>query len=280
MNALPLSNWALRIGLSRESGGFSHFYESNFLVETPPAECYCAIVDLSESYKRAMGAESQVEISLNGTRLDKPAMPVEGPAHSVDGQPPLEGATAALPPSFLVSPQQVNVRHLFGSNVTLYAVHTLLLKGLNRFAVRTSGLVIDPQTILYPPLLLGPFSIVRGQSGWVIEKNSMVVGIDSWTRYGYPYLSGAGVYRQMFEVPHQYSRLILRMTKVSGPVDITLNGKEVGKFLWQPIEADVTALCDNRRNELVVSVSNTVDNILRLNGRPSGILGDAYIDVS
>jgi len=127
--------------------------------------------------------------------------------------------------------------------------------------------------------VLGNFAIVRGQNGWIIDKTTALVGIDSWTRYGYPYLSGVGVYRQMFEIPHQYSRLILRMTRVSGVVDIKINGKEVGNFLWQPIEADVTSLCEPRRNELVVTVANTIDNILRLNGRPSGILGEVNIDV-
>ena len=171
------------------------------------------------------------------------------------------------------------MRYLFGTPVTLYNMKDLLIKGANRFSLRTSAQVIDPQTILFPPLVLGNFAIVRGQNGWIIEKGSTLVGSDSWTRYGYPYLSGVGVYRQMFEIPHVYSRLILRMTRVSGVVDIKINGKEVGNFLWQPIEADVTSLCEPRRNELVVTVANTIDNILRLNARPSGILGDVNIDV-
>jgi hypothetical protein len=67
---------------------------------------------------------------------------------------------------------------------------------------------------------------------------------------------------------------------VSGPVDIRINGKPVGKFLWQPIEADITHLCESKRNELVIAVDNTIDNIVRMNGRPSGILGDVCLDVS
>jgi hypothetical protein len=70
------------------------------------------------------------------------------------------------------------------------------------------------------------------------------------------------------------------MSQASGVVDIKINGKQVGKFLWQPIEADITNLCESKRNELVVVVANTIDNIVRMNGRPSGILGDMYLDVS
>ena len=274
-NALPLSNWTLRIGLRRESGGFSHFYESHFQIETVPSECYCAIADFGGSYTRMQGAESPVEISLNGTRLDRPLVPSFAP----QGTMPSDGGAATGAISFVVPQDQVNVHYLFGAPVTLYSMKDLLVKDINRFSVRTSGIVLDPQAILYPPLVFGNFAIVRGQNGWIIDKYTPLVGIDSWTRYGYPYLSGVGVYRQMFEIPHQYSRLILRMARVSGVVDIKINGKEVGNFLWQPIEADVTSLCEPRRNELVVTIANTIDNILRLNGRPSGILGEVNIDV-
>ncbi len=276
-NALPLSNWNLRIGLSRESGGFSHFYESNFQIGTIPPECYCAIADLGGHRAHGKTGGMPVEISLNGTRLDRPLVPTSAP----QGVAPADAAavSAAGAVSFIVPQNQVNVHYLFGTPVTLYSMKDLLVKGSNRFSVRTAVHALNPQAILYPPLVLGNFAIVRGQNGWIIDKGTALVGIDSWTRYGYPYLSGVGVYRQMFEVPHQYSQLILRMTKVSGVVDIKINGKEVGNFLWQPIEADVTSLCEPRRNELVVTVANTIDNILRLNGRPSGILGDVNIDV-
>jgi hypothetical protein len=133
---------------------------------------------------------------------------------------------------------------------------------------------------MYPPLILGRFSILRGPSGWIMEKVGATVGNDSWTRYGYPYLSGVGVYSQLFEVPHQYSRLVLRMSQVSGAVDISINGKPVGKFTWQPIEIDITSFCESKRNELKISVTNTIDNVLRMNGRASGILGDVFLDVT
>jgi hypothetical protein len=276
-NALPLSNWNLRIGLSRERGGFSHLYESVFQVGTLPSECYFAVPDLNRSYSIMRGAEALIEISINGMRVDRPVVPATAsPSPGAQGSsaPPAEAV------SFIVPPEQIDMRFLFGAPFTLFNVKTLLVKGFNRISVRTSSLVLDPQALFYPPLLLGPFSIIRGQSGWVIEKANVTVGVDSWTKYGFPYLSGVGVYRQLFEVPHQYNRLILRVLQVSGPADIRINGKPVGKFLWQPIEADITHFCESKRNELSIAVANTIDNIVRMNGRPSGILGDVCLDVS
>jgi hypothetical protein len=291
LNALPLSNWNLRIGLSRESGGFSHFYESYFQIGALPSECYFALSGLTGHLAKATGADNQFEISVNGTRIDRPitpatsSAPVAAPAASMIAESQPANGVAAPPPSpevisFIVPPGHAAARDLFGAPVTLYSIRELLVKGFNRVAVRTSGVVIDPPTMLYPPLVLGSFSIVRGQNGWIVEKPGAAVGNDSWTKYGYPYMSGVGVYKQNFEVPQQYSRLILRMSQVSGVVDLKVNGKPAGTYLWQPIEVDVTNLCESKRNELVVSVANTIDNILRMNGRASGVLGDAYLDVS
>jgi hypothetical protein len=45
------------------------------------------------------------------------------------------------------------------------------------------------------------------------------------------------------------------------------------------MEVDITDVCETRRNELSVRVVNTIDNILRMNGRPSGLMGEVYVDV-
>jgi hypothetical protein len=45
------------------------------------------------------------------------------------------------------------------------------------------------------------------------------------------------------------------------------------------MEIDITELCGSKRNELAVSVVNTIDNLLRMNNRPSGLIGEVYLDV-
>ena len=105
------------------------------------------------------------------------------------------------------------------------------------------------------------------------------VGQDSWTKYGYPYLTGCGIYSQIFEIPSDYKRLVLKLSLVSGPVSIKLNSKNIGSFNWHPIEVDITDFCQSKRNELFITVMNTADNLIRMNGRSSGILGEVYLDV-
>jgi hypothetical protein len=133
--------------------------------------------------------------------------------------------------------------------------------------------------IVYPPLLAGSFSIIKGATGWILSNSYPTVSHDSWTKYGYPYLSGTGIYKQVFELPGEYNRLILRFSKVSDSIDVAINGKPLGILNWHPMEIDITDVCETRRNELTVKVVNTIDNILRMNGRASGLLGEVYVDV-
>ena len=139
--------------------------------------------------------------------------------------------------------------------------------------------MLDPGNIHYPPLVFGNFILVKGQNGWAIDKLEEVPVPDSWVRYGFPYLCGRGIYRQSFEIPNDYERLMLRFAEVSGTVDVTLNGKNLGVYSWQPAELDITAICEPKRNELAIGVTNSIDTILRMNGRPSGLIGEVYLDV-
>jgi hypothetical protein len=92
-------------------------------------------------------------------------------------------------------------------------------------------------------------------------------------------MSGCGTYKQVFEIPTEFNRLVLKFSQVSGCTSVTLNEKKLSDFNWQPMEIDITDICSTKRNDLTVTVVNTIDNILRMNNRSSGIIGEVYLDV-
>lgn len=271
MNALPLTNWNVRIGLSRESGGFSHFYETSFQVKSIPSSCFFIMNGIGGSATRLSGLENSVEITVNGTRIDK-ILPV---SEVIPGAEKAEGAVSSM---FPLGMYDQAIKKVFGRQIV--DIKELLIRGFNRVSIRTSGLVSDPQTIMYPPVVLGDFGISKGQNGWSVDKHENLIGHNSWTKYGYPYLSGVGIYKQAFEIPNEYEKIILRLSQVSGAVGVRLNDKPIGVFNWHPMEADVTSIISTtKRNEIVIETLNTIDNIVRLNGRPSGLIGEVYLDV-
>ena len=255
-NVLPLSSWNVRMGTSRESGQISHFYETSFEVKDIPSSCVAMMCGLSRSDAPFQGTE----VTLNGVRID--------------GDEPTVGRRPAPPP-----PSVDALTRIFGGNVQTLNIASKLMKGLNRLSLRTTGSAVDPQTLVYPPLIAGEFSVVKGAHGLAVDKVASMAGHDSWAKHGCPYMSGRARYSQMFEVPNDYDKLVLRFSKVSGTVYVKVNDIDVGVLHWPPMELDVTKYCDVQRNKLTVEVVNTIDNVLRINGRPSGLTGEVYIDV-
>jgi hypothetical protein len=263
-NVLPLSNWKVKMGMSAMSGQISHAYEATFEVKDFTGGCTLAINGLS----RTDAPHQAVEISLNGVRID--------------------GAKGV---GELTVMNTHNVRHednprleslpikIFGDSLTLFEVGEKITKGLNHVSIRTVGSAMDPQTLVFPPFIVGDFSLVKGGYGLAIDKPGIMAGHDSWTKHGYPCMSGRARYTQVFEVPNDYEKLVLRFSNVSGTIYVKVNDADLGMFHWPPMELDVTKYCNIQRNTLTVEVVNTIDNVVRLSGKASGLRGEVYIDV-
>jgi hypothetical protein len=270
LNALPLSNWNVRIGLSRESGGFSHFYESHFQVKSIPCVCNLVLNSLGILGIDAENSEYPIEVTINGSRVEPVQEVPQEQIIQEDQNNETTGDNIVFDESVL---------SVFRTSSLIFSIRDHLVRGFNRIAIRTTGQIMDPGTIHYPPLVFGDFIMMKGQNGWAIDRLTGCTGANSWTKSGFPYLCGRGTYQQSFEIPNDFSRLILRFSEVSGTVDVTLNEKDLGVFNWQPMEIDITSVCEPKRNELVIGVVNSIDTLLRMNGRPSGLIGDVFLDV-
>ncbi len=255
LNVLPLANWNMRIGLSRETGGYSHYSEAYFEVKHVPEICILVLCGMANlTYSPTPGGS--YEIAINGATIEayKPNDP--------NSEEPV--------PSW---------SNYCGEHTLKYDLKNHIMEGVNRISFRSVGEFNDPKPMIYPPIIAGDFSISKGAKGWTIDESVSNVGYDSWTRHGYPYLSGVGIYSQDFEVPSDFNRIVLKFSRSTGPLRVILNGKDLGMLKWHPLEVDISDVCRKRRNELVVHVSNTMDNLLRMNGRPSGFLGEVFLDI-
>lgn len=265
-NVLPLASWNTRIGLSRESGGYSHYYETYFEVkENPPA---CVLI-LQNNLNLSGMPDDSMEITCNGNKTE---LVVADPAPPPPSAPSVE---PVVPPDL----RRLAARSPMLRTVRCYNLRPFVVKGFNRIALRTASPFNDPPVILYPPLVAGEFSIEKGSKGWIISNFSPPAGTDSWTEYGYPYLSGVGVYNQVFEVPSEYKHLILKFTKLSGSAEVFVNGNRQTTLHCPPFEVDITAACTVKRNDLTIKVMNSLDNVVKMNRRASGLTGEVYVDV-
>lgn len=260
-NVLPLATWNNRIGLSRESGGFSHYSEAYFELKEPPKSCRMVMGVLNPVGNHLPSGDEVYEVSINGNFVN-PIDPTKPKKRRSDEEE-------------VVSPFPIDP---FARSLC-YNIHENLLIGFNRVTIRTPVSGAEPQLMAYPPVITGAFSIVKGTRGWAIDSAVTSADYDSWTKHGFPYMSGTCVYSQRFEVPTEYDKVVLRFSETSGPVDVTINDTALGILKWHPMEVDITEACTQKRNEITVRTTNTVDNYLRMNGRPSGLLGEVFVDV-
>lgn len=253
-NILPLASWNTRIGLSRDVGGFSHFCEAYFESEEVPEVCFLTFPGIIE---RKNEISKDIEISVNGIILD--------PFKTIN---PEDNNEATL-----------TIRDFCGSTTLKYNIKEAVMKGINRISLRSVGLLNEPSSIFYPPIVAGYFSIKKGSRGWTMDTKNTEAQYGSWTKHGFPYFSGTGIYQQFFEIPTEYNRIILMFKKTSGSVLVEVNGITYDVINWQPMAVDITEAIEPRRNVLKVRVVNTVDNLLRMNGRASGLIGEVFLDI-
>ncbi|MFW5959972.1 MAG: hypothetical protein ACOCSE_02500, partial [Chitinivibrionales bacterium] len=171
-------------------------------------------------------------------------------------------------------------RYFHNNSIMLFDVTEHIRYNLNRIQIRSSSVIDDPLCLAYPPMLMGNFSIRKGTRGWILSDAEISnIRHGSWTDFGFPYLSGKGVYSQSFEVPDNYKKVFLNFKDVSGSLSVVVNDVDFGIKNWAPYSFDITDVLKKRRNILSVRVSNTIDNFLRMNSKDSGIINDVYLDV-
>ena len=275
LNALPLASWKARMGLSRETGGFTHYYESFFEVEDMPNVALLSFMD-SESGD-SIKDFSSLEILVNGTVVspyeyyEKNTTDIDTDTEEIDPELQLEHE--------LRLEKDTAVKAFYLDNIIKYDIHSALNKGVNRVAIRTLDTSKCPETLVYPVMIAGDFSIKKGQKGWKISNPETDAEYGTWVKNGYPFLSGTGTYKQVFEVPTGYDKVILNIGSVSGIVSVKINEKLLDPQCWQPLLYDITDLVEQRRNELEIKVYNTPENILRMSGSKSGLIGECHLDI-
>ena len=165
------------------------------------------------------------------------------------------------------------VRSSFDAQMRSVELTPLARTGRNVLGVR---LVIEEATggIVDNVKLTGSFALEDdGGTGHRIVAPAERLDAGPWTDQGYPYLSGTGVYRRTFELPGPFGghRLFLEVPMRDDVLEVHVNGASAGVRLWDPYVVEITDLVHPGENELSLSVTNTLANLLNGVARPSGL---------
>ncbi len=151
----------------------------------------------------------------------------------------------------------------------------LLKQGSNELIVRTKQEIYDKGNLGHPPLLLGNFCLKQRDGKWRVTSPIKGSVKGSWTEFGYPFYSGIGTYTQVAELPKhgKDERFFLRFEKVGDLAEVIISGSSVGVTAWEPFEVDITNHIKQGKNRIEIKVANSLQNLLVLTPKASGILG-------
>jgi len=159
-------------------------------------------------------------------------------------------------------------RSRLDSQMAALDIASLLRAGENVLGVR---LVLTRPTdgLLDLVKLVGDFAVVDG----ALAPTVAAARPDDWTRQGFPYYSGIGVYRHRVELPELDGRVLLEADAGDDALEVRVNGETAGVRLWAPYALDVGHLLQPGENELELRVANTPVNLLEGHPRRSGLTG-------
>jgi hypothetical protein len=160
------------------------------------------------------------------------------------------------------------VRSAIDSQMQSLDISEYVREGTNVLALRLT-LAQSTDGLLDLVKLIGDFGV--SENGALVELPD-TVSADDWTKQGFPYFSGSGVYRRRVELPDATpGRLILEIDAGDDVVEVVFNSRSAGVRLWAPYAVDLTELARAGENVLELRVANTPANLLEAQRRRSGL---------
>jgi hypothetical protein len=264
LNRFPLSRWKTMVSVNREKNIIHHNYETSFeaveLPETAILVFYDKIPDPNKKIDR-------FELKLNGVGIT-PLNPDNYPEYNED-------------------------RRLLAFDIS----SAVSKDRLNMLSIRKTNDDDLPDPVAYPPFILVSAAVEKGQNSWKILDAAAGTKNCSWDTKGYQFLIGQATSLYHFEVPKNYSQVVLAFDDLSGATHIALNEKKQNEeedeamidyvvrqplhvdLIFPPYRVNVTEFVTDKRNNLLITSSSTLNPQNQLAPSVGGVLGNARLEI-
>ena len=126
--------------------------------------------------------------------------------------------------------------------------------------------------------VVGPFSLRPDKDNYAIAALPKTIKTGNWTKIGFPFYSGTGIYKKEIEIPEEYldGKLFFEAQCGEDILELVINGKN--KVVpWHPYKTDITELLLPGKNRIEIKITNTLINILEAVKLKSGLLNQPKI---
>ena len=171
------------------------------------------------------------------------------------------------------------VRSKIDAEIKQINIDEFLVEGKNFVAVK---LIVNRRTdgILDLLKIVGNFSLKKKNGQYIITKKNDNLGIGDWTKQGYPFFSGTGVYSTEFDLSEDYlnGKLFLNLQCGEDVAEVIINNSEPIILAWNPYKIDITHLVKAGKNKIEIKITNTLINILEAVQKKSGLFEEPIIE--
>jgi len=135
-----------------------------------------------------------------------------------------------------------------------------------------------------PVVISGDFMVEKRENCTMLAPCAGKMENNGWNTAGYPHFAGTGIYRQTIKLKKVPKSPRLVIESAFTAVEVKINGKKAGTKAWKPYIFNIEGLIKTGKNEIEISVTNGLGNILRRvysgplgNEKTGGITGPVYI---
>ena len=155
-------------------------------------------------------------------------------------------------------------------------VAALLRSGVNRIVIETGGIFLENDHRLWNPYLAGDFTLSSGRAQPVLASQ---LDLGDWTRMGFPYFAGEGIYRKTLRLPDwgNPQTCVLDLGKLANTAAVFINGQPLGVRVNPPWRFTLPELAGGTEVQLEVRVINTPENLFGPKPLPSGLFGPVQL---
>ena len=150
-------------------------------------------------------------------------------------------------------------------------ISSILIPGENVFEIKTRNRLSEPLSIV------GGFDVsVDGKKVSLTPPTE----VDPFKAAAtHPFFSGAVTYTCNFDLTGKVRKAVLNLGTVADAATVYVNGKEVGKRLWEPYKIDITKFVETGKNRVEIETRNNPVNVLWGQPRPFGLKSAPVVEI-
>jgi len=150
-----------------------------------------------------------------------------------------------------------------------------LCKGENELIIAVAGSVREDGHRLWPPMLVGDFTVWRDADGDRIAAPVRELALGDWVAQGFPDFAGEGRYRKTIQIPAG-ALAMLDLGDLANACEVWVDGEYLGRRIAPPWRFTVPA-APHAERDIEIRVTNTPNNLFETVPHRAGLFGPVCV---